>query len=128
MSTLSLSYLYACPWLKVLSVFPCTTSDDAKALQKYITTYSKHPAQFKYNGKVFASTFAGQECTFGQESPAEGWKSQFLNQLTGENAVFFVPSFFTDPATFGGYKDSIDGMFNVSLSPFNWKSDRYNLG
>jgi hypothetical protein len=35
--------------------------------------------------------------------------------MTGSNGVFFVPSFFTDPAKFGQYSGLIDGMFNVRL-------------
>ena len=68
-----------------------------------------------YNGRVFASTFAGESCTFGQGSAIAGWKSQFIQQLTGANAVYFVPSFFIDPSAFNTYNGVIDGMFNVSF-------------
>jgi len=68
-----------------------------------------------YNGRVYASTFAGESCTFGQGSAVAGWKSQFIQQLTGTNAVHFVPSFFIDPSAFNTYNGVIDGMFNVSL-------------
>ena len=96
------------------SVFPCAAAGDAAALRSYITTYAKHPNQFKYNNRVFASTFAGESCTFGQGSVPQGWATQFTGQLTGVNAVHFVPSFFIDPATFGQFSSSINGMFNVS--------------
>ena len=98
-----------------ISSFPCSTAADAAALRTYITTYANHPNQFKYNGRVFASTFSGESCTFGQSSVAQGWATQFVGQLTGANAVHFVPSFFIDPATFGQYSSSINGMFNVSI-------------
>ena len=75
----------------------CASPNDAAALRNYVTTYASHPNQFKYNGKVFVSTFAGDQCAFGQGSVTQGWKSQFIDQLTGPNAVFFVPSFFVDP-------------------------------
>ena len=34
-------------------------------------------------------------------------------ELTGENAVYFVPSFFIDPATFKDYSGVMHGAFNV---------------
>jgi hypothetical protein len=66
---------------------------------------------------VFASTFSGESCTFGQDSTPDGWSSQFTRHpdLTGQNAVFFVPSFFIDPQTFNQYGDVMDGDFNVSF-------------
>lgn len=95
-----------------MTALPCNTADDAAALRNYITTYAKHPNQFMYNGRVYASTFAGESCTFGQGSAVAGWKSQFIQQLTGTNAVHFVPSFFIDPSAFNTYNGVIDGMFN----------------
>ncbi len=95
---------------------PCASPDDAQQLRNYITTYAQHPNQLKVNGRVFASTFAGESCTFGQGSVPQGWTSQFTQHpdLSGANAVHFVPSFFIDPATFGQYNGAIHGMFNVS--------------
>ncbi|KAI0072871.1 glycoside hydrolase family 71 protein [Panus rudis PR-1116 ss-1] len=97
-----------------MTVLPCNSPDDAAALRKYITTYANHPAQYKYDGRVFASTFAGQDCTFGAGSTADGWRTQFTEhpELTGNNAVFFVPSFFVDPATFGQFNGVLDGYLN----------------
>ncbi|KAI5123869.1 hypothetical protein M0805_005686 [Coniferiporia weirii] len=95
-----------------MTVLPCTTPADAATLRNYITTYANSSAQFKYDGKIFASTFSGEKCTFGQGSVAQGWTSQFTSQLTGANSVFFVPSFFVDPSTFGSYASAMDGQFN----------------
>ncbi|KIJ64430.1 glycoside hydrolase family 71 protein [Hydnomerulius pinastri MD-312] len=95
-----------------MSVLPCTTAADAETLQGYITTYATHPNQFLYGGHVFASTFSGESCTFGQSSVAQGWQTQFIDQLTGVNTVYFVPSFFVDPTTFSTYDGVLDGMFN----------------
>lgn len=94
---------------------PCASPDDAAALRKYITTYAQHPNQLKLNGRVFASTFAGEGCHFGQGSVMDGWRSQFTQHpdLSNSNAVHFVPSFFVDPATFGQYDGAIHGAFNV---------------
>ena len=102
------------------SVNPCAGPSDAAALREYITTYASHPAQLRYNGKVFASTFAGESCTFGQSSVVEGWKTQFTQHPElmdgGESKVFFMPSFFVDPATFGTYDGVMDGALNVRAS------------
>jgi glucan endo-1,3-alpha-glucosidase len=90
----------------------CSSPDHASALRDYITRYADHPSQLKYNGHVFASTFAGDTCTFGSGSAVDGWKSQFIDQLTGNNKVHFVPAFFTDPATFKDFDNVIDGVYN----------------
>ncbi|KZT73782.1 glycoside hydrolase family 71 protein [Daedalea quercina L-15889] len=95
-----------------MSSLPCTTADDASALRDYVTTYASHPNQLLWDGKVFISTFAGSDCTFGQSSSAAGWQSEFIDQLTGSNAVQFVPSFFVDPSTFTTYDGVMDGYFN----------------
>ena len=89
------------------SSLPCTTTNNAAILRTYITTYASHPNQFKCNGRVFASTFAGESCTFGQKSVPLGWATQFTQKLTGVNSVYFVPSFFIDPATFTLYNSSL---------------------
>lgn len=110
--------MYSCRCLALVnSVLPCSSPADAQTLRNYITTYAQHPNQLKLNGRVLASTFAGESCTFGQGSVAQGWSSQFTQHpdLSGANAVHFVPSFFIDPATFGQYNGAIDGMFNVSI-------------
>lgn len=66
---------------------------------------------------MFVSTFSGSDCTFGQNTSAEGWKAEFVDKLTGENAVHFVPSFFVDPSTFNDYDGVMNGDFNVGC---NW--------
>ncbi|KIJ64429.1 glycoside hydrolase family 71 protein [Hydnomerulius pinastri MD-312] len=95
-----------------MSSLPCSTASDAAALRTYITTYATHPNQFIYNGRVFASTFAGESCKFGQTSVQAGWSTQFIQQLSGTNAVHFVPSFFVDPSDFQSFNGAIDGIFN----------------
>ena len=94
---------------------PCGSANDAAALRNYITTYSTHPNQLIYNGLVFASTFSGESCQFGQSSVQAGWSSQFLQQLSGENAVYFLPSFFVATSAFQGFEGVINGMFNVRV-------------
>lgn len=102
---------------------PCSSPQDASALRDYITRYADHPNQLRYNGNVFASTFAGDDCTFGSGSSPDGWKSQFIDQLTGNNKVHFVPAFFSDPNDFKNFDNVIDGVYNwnsgwpVELTP-----------
>jgi glucan endo-1,3-alpha-glucosidase len=103
-----------------MTSLPCSNPDSAQTLRKYITTYATHPNQLIYDGRVFASTFSGEACTFGQSSVLDGWSSQFTKHpdLTGPNSVLFVPSFFIDPATFNNMNQIMDGAFNVSdLTP-----------
>lgn len=95
----------------LLSVLPCGSPADAAALRDYVTQYADHPAQFKYDNRVFASTFAGEKCSFGQGSAQDGWKSQFYSQLNGQ--VFFVPALFADPGSFGSWSGAMDGAFTV---------------
>jgi glucan endo-1,3-alpha-glucosidase len=97
-----------------MTALPCASPSDGQLLRDYITKYATHPAQFKYNGRSFASTFAGDTCTFGSDSVVDGWRSQFTQngELTGVNAVYFVPSFFVDPATFKTFDGIMDGDFN----------------
>ncbi|CAL1713082.1 unnamed protein product [Somion occarium] len=93
-----------------MTVLPCGSPADAAALRNYVTTYADHPAQFKYDGRVFASTFSGEKCSFGSGSPQNGWKSQFYSQLNGN--VFFVPALFADPGSFPSWSGAMDGVFN----------------
>lgn len=96
---------------------PCSSPDDAQTLRNYITQYAQHPNQLQYNGRAVASTFAGESCTFGQGSVPDGWRTQFTqhSELSGANAVHFLPSFFVDPATAPQYNGAMHGMFNVSV-------------
>lgn len=96
-----------------MSSLPCTSSDNAATLRSYITSYATHPNQLLVDGKVFASTFSGSDCTFGQANAQQGWQTQFIDQLTGSNAVHFVPSFFVDPTTFSEFDGVMNGAFNV---------------
>ena len=96
----------------------CNTPDGAALVRNYVTTYANHPNQYKYNGRVFLSTFSGDQCTFGQSGSTENaWQTQVFNQLTGGNAVYFVPSFFIASNTFSQWSNIANGMFNVN-SPY----------
>lgn len=66
-----------------------------------------------------ASTFSGESCQFGQSSVQLGWSTQFLQQLSGKNAVYFIPSFFVATSAFPDFKGIIDGMLNVIIIPLS---------
>lgn len=97
-----------------MTALPCTAASDAATLRNYITTYASHPNQLIVNSQVFASTFSGSDCTFGQSSAQAGWSTEFVSQLTGSNAVHFVPSFFSDTSSYSQFDGVMDGTFNVS--------------
>ena len=94
------------------SSLPCAAPGDAAGLLSYINTYGSHPNQLIYKNAIFASTFAGDQCKFGQSSAPAGWKSQFIN-AAGSNKIYFVPAIFVDPATFSAWDGVINGAFNV---------------
>jgi hypothetical protein len=103
---------------------PCASPDDAKLLRNYINTYQSHPNQLKYKGVSLVSTFAGENCRFGARNLNDGWRNALK---TGMPPIHFVPSFFVDPATFGGLT-MMDGSFNVSkLLSLIWPSRAYVL-
>lgn len=89
---------------------PCAGPGDATLLRNYVTTYQSHPNQLKYKGGILVSTFAGENCRFGAGNLNEGWRQALK---TGLPPIHFVPSFFVDPATFGGLT-VMDGAFGVS--------------
>ncbi|EPQ50592.1 glycoside hydrolase [Gloeophyllum trabeum ATCC 11539] len=112
-----------------MTALPCATAQDAAALVGHVTDYVSHPSQFKYDGLVFVSTFAGESCTFGQSSVVQGWQTQFVDKLTGSNSIYFVPSFFVDPGTFSTYNDVMNGAFNWNSGwPISLTTDTYISG
>ncbi|KAG9313201.1 glycoside hydrolase family 71 protein [Chiua virens] len=67
-----------------MTSLPCNNADDADALRAYIATTQLN----------------------------RGGTTQFLQQLSGKNAVYFVPSFFVDTKDFQTLRGVIDGLFN----------------
>ncbi|KAG5642064.1 hypothetical protein DXG03_003641 [Asterophora parasitica] len=100
-----------------MSSLPCATVADAITLRNYLTAYRSHPHQLMYptgsasgTSRLLVSTFAGEACRFGQGTLQAAWQYA----LRGDSrlpAVHFVPSFFVDPATFGGLQ-AMDGSFH----------------
>lgn len=95
-----------------MTVLPCGSSSDVSLIQSYINKYASHSAQLNYRGLPLVSTFAGESCTFGQSSVNAGWVSAVRS---GVPSVFFMPSFFVDPATLSSYS-VLDGIYNVSTA------------
>ncbi|KAK2465337.1 hypothetical protein APHAL10511_002691 [Amanita phalloides] len=94
-----------------MSSFSGSSSQDAHVLRDIVRTYLSHPNQLQYASRAVVSTFSGESCTFGQDSSAEGWRDQFVSHPDLIGRLYFVPSFFIDPKSFGEYRDVINGDF-----------------
>ncbi|KAJ7449258.1 glycoside hydrolase family 71 protein [Mycena latifolia] len=99
---------------------PCSSLGDATTLQNYIKTYQNHPNQFMYKGRPLVSTFAGESCRFGAESLNEGWN---IALKFGQPTIWFIPSFFVDPATFPSLT-VMDGAFHWNSG---WPMGNYDV-
>ncbi|KAF5369367.1 hypothetical protein D9758_002696 [Tetrapyrgos nigripes] len=102
-----------------MSSLPCASPTDAQALRSLVLKFAGHPNQLRYSKNLSGSTSAridlfGEACTFGQDSPLNGWSSQFAQHDELKGKITFVPSFFMDPNSFNGFVDGgvMDGDFN----------------
>lgn len=56
--------------------------------------YANRPNTLKVDGKVFLSTFVGQDKTFGYPTPQQGWDQAVLTPLRNQGVpVYFIPFF-----------------------------------
>jgi hypothetical protein len=56
--------------------------------------YANRPNTLKVDGKVFLSTFVGQDKTFGYPTPQQGWDQAVITPLRNQGVpVYFVPFF-----------------------------------
>jgi glucan endo-1,3-alpha-glucosidase len=113
------------------SSIPGGCEEDAESLRQYLEPVGRHPNQFLYQGRALVSTFAGDQCTFGQNSLTAGWNlarsalehvcpvSPTLIRRTPRNTwnahgsqIHLVPAFFIDPARYP-LLSCIDGSFHV---------------
>ncbi|KAI0629701.1 glycoside hydrolase family 71 protein [Trametes polyzona] len=79
-------------------------------LREYIAAFADHPCQLRYEGKVLASTFSGQDSLFGHTTLQEGW--QYVKSVLESVApIHLVPSFFIDPRRYPTI-GAMDGYFN----------------
>ena len=112
-----------------MTAMGCGSVTDAATLVALVTTFGRSSAQTKHNGKVLVSTFSGENCNFGQGSTSDGWNVMFKQplKLVGTD-IFFVPSVFSDPSTFGS-ASWMDGELNwnsgwpMSASALDTSSD-----
>jgi len=95
-----------------MSSMPCASPSDAQNLRNLVNTYVSHPNQLQFQSRAFVSTFAGETCNFGQGTVPDGWLNQFTAHPDLQGKIYFVPSFFIDPATFGDFSNVMDGAFN----------------
>ncbi|KAH6912693.1 glycoside hydrolase family 71 protein [Coprinopsis sp. MPI-PUGE-AT-0042] len=95
-----------------LASLHCNSPDDATRLRNRVAAHVSHPNQLKYHDRAFVSTFSGERCQFGQGSVADGWKSQFARHPELDGKIYFVPSFFMEPAKFSEFSGVMNGDFN----------------
>jgi glucan endo-1,3-alpha-glucosidase len=82
------------PNFKLFFSFDMSIISDANTIINYVLQYKDHPNSYKYRGKYFMSTFAGESTTFGHADPNEGWDKEVISKLRERNVdVCFVPSF-----------------------------------
>ncbi|TXT15624.1 hypothetical protein VHUM_00127 [Vanrija humicola] len=115
-----------------LNSLPCATAAHADTLAGYVAANARSPAQATRAGRVLVSTFAGQQCTFGQASLDAGW-TYFRSRVTARGVnMFFVPAPFIDANTIG-QRPWLDGALNwngawpASGAPINTQSDNTYL-
>ncbi|TFK40779.1 glycoside hydrolase family 71 protein [Crucibulum laeve] len=95
-----------------MTSLPCASPTDAQNLRNFVNSHATHPNQLQYASRAFVSTFAGENCAFGQASVPEGWKSQFVQHPEMQGKIYFVPAFFIDPTKFTDFGEVMDGDFN----------------
>ncbi|KAF8337420.1 alpha-1,3-glucanase, partial [Cantharellus anzutake] len=109
-----------------MSVIPCANAGDAALVRSYINNYAQNGNQLYYQGKQVVSTFAGENCRFGQGNLNDAWN--YAVKTSVNSSIAFIPSFFVDPNTFGSLS-VIDGDFNWNggwpqgNSDITWNSD-----
>ncbi|EGF99146.1 family 71 glycoside hydrolase [Melampsora larici-populina 98AG31] len=96
-----------------MTSWPQSGDADAAKLAALVNNYVNHPAQFKYRGKAFISTFAGDQYpgSFGRATVCEGW-DYFRSLLTTANTTgtFFIPAFF--PSDIKSVLSCVDGLYH----------------
>jgi len=90
-------------------------------LTNYMQQYCSHPNYFKYQGRCFASTFAGESQTFGEANVNDGWQKHFKDPLNAAGiSVFLVPSWTAlGPVNMFENHPVLDGAFSWAA----WASD-----
>ncbi|KAG9091296.1 hypothetical protein FS749_016644 [Ceratobasidium sp. UAMH 11750] len=73
-----------------------STADGQYIINNFIAPFRSHSQRYTYNSKMFLSTFAGQQCSFGQGSAAAGWQWLINNAGT---PIYFTPNIQLGDAT-----------------------------
>ncbi|KAF8161484.1 glycoside hydrolase family 71 protein [Crassisporium funariophilum] len=95
-----------------MTSIPGNSAGDAQLFRNYLSQHSKSPRMFRHprTGGVVVSTFAGENSTFGQGSVENGW-AYLKNELNKITPIYFIPSFFINPARYPSIS-AMDGAFN----------------
>ncbi|KDR75488.1 hypothetical protein GALMADRAFT_247930 [Galerina marginata CBS 339.88] len=95
-----------------MSSIPGNAADDIQFFRNYLGTHARDPRMFRHprTGGVVISTFSGENCTFGKGSMESGW-AHLKFELNKIFPIYFVPSFFIDPACYPSIS-AMDGAFN----------------
>ncbi|TFK21952.1 glycoside hydrolase [Coprinopsis marcescibilis] len=115
-----------------MSSIPGNTASDIELIKSYYRPHATNPRMMTYpaTDKVIISTFAGENCTFGQGSMENGW-AYFKRELNTIAPIYFIPSFFINPVRYGGVT-AMDGAFNwnggwpIELSPSSQRDQVQN--
>ncbi|KAJ9095960.1 hypothetical protein QFC21_005322 [Naganishia friedmannii] len=114
-----------------MDVIECVSTANLGLIQNYITTYASHSAAAKYGGKSLLSTFAGQNCRFGQPDMTSAWK---LAMAGLRNSTYFIPAWTDNGDGFGNLPTmDMDGFVNwggawpASTTDMTMADDKYAM-
>ncbi len=68
-----------------MSSLSCSSLSDGVLIRQLVSNYTNSTAQARYQGKQLVSTFAGENCYFGQSTVQAGWLAAFTNPLKAAN-------------------------------------------
>ncbi|KAH8115173.1 glycoside hydrolase family 71 protein [Phellopilus nigrolimitatus] len=93
-----------------MSSFASSTLQDIQNLKIYTDKFAPHPNYLQLQGKALVSSFAGESSLFGCPDIPTAWMRVKMT-LKEKIPVYFIPSFFIDPARFREIH-CMDGAFN----------------
>ncbi|KAL0478277.1 glucan endo-1,3-alpha-glucosidase [Acrasis kona] len=107
------------PNFKLFFSFDMHRMGDPNAIVEWIRRFSNRPNTYKYNNKIFVSTFAGESQSFGESGPNEGWNNKIKNPLRNQGIeIFFVPAWTAmGPNNFFDRNWVVDGAFSWNSWP-----------
>jgi len=107
------------PNFKLFFSFDMHRMGDPGQIVEWIRRYSGAPNTYKYNGRVFVSTFAGESQPFGTGNPNDGWEQKVKAPLRGMGIeIFFVPAWTAmGPDNFFEKNWAVDGAFSWNSWP-----------